>query len=217
MTKVVRFGPGWSAFILSALLVMSAILLPACARGQGDDPLAGDQPKATTSGGGVDREKGELPKGAPTSEVNDANSLAPALESLKRAEPLQYVYVLVAAIVCYLVGWLILRLVVPSESPGSAGCFGCFTGAATFLGFLTMVLFGWILPAALPEWLVWSVVALLALGLIVFAVRLTGARRFVAIVVGLLVLGGLVFLWMNRKSPTPVAESSGAKVESTSE
>ena len=84
------------------------------------------------------------------------------------------------------------------EAPGNAGCFGCFTSVAVWLLFLGLVFFGFILHATLPQWLIWTLLILIFFVLILFAVKLSRGRGVVALLVGLLVMGALMFLWMTQ-------------------
>lgn len=211
----------WVLVLLATIILVAASGLTARAQ---DDPLGGgDPPKVGSTAGGdeskeTEKEKekekgkeGEHREDQEQAATSDANSFQPAMDGVSQTKAMGWVYLGAAAAFAYLLGWLVLRLIIKAESPGNAGCFGCFTSAALFLGFLTMVFFGWIAPGALPEWLVWTVVGLLGLGLIVMSIRLTGARRIIALLVGLLLLGGLIFLWMAR----PQASAEGTPESAT--
>lgn len=215
-------SPHWVLVLLATIVLVAASGVTARAQ---DDPLGGgDPPKVGSTTGGdesKETEKGKEKEGEHREDqeqaaTSDANSFQPAMDGVSQTKAMGWVYLGAAAAFAYLLGWLVLRLIIKAESPGNAGCFGCFTSAALFLGFLTMVFFGWIAPGALPEWLVWTVVGLLGLALIVMSIRLTGARRIIALLVGLLLLGGLIFLWMARPTtpaapPTDTATSEAAE------
>ena len=209
----------WVLVLLATIVLVAASGVTARAQ---DDPLAGgDPPKVGTTTGGDESKETEKKEGHREDQkeqaiTSDANSFQPAMDGVSQTKAMGWVYLGAAAAFAYLLGWLVLRLIIKAESPGNAGCFGCFTSAALFLGFLTMVFFGWIAPGALPEWLVWTVVGLLALALIVMSIRLTGARRIIALLVGLLLLGGLIFLWMARPAAAPApAPTDTATAEAT--
>lgn len=209
----------WTLVLLATIILVAASGVTARAQ---DDPLGGgDPPKVGMTTGGDESKETEKKEERREDQKeqaasSDANSFQPAMDGVSQTKAMGWVYLGAAAAFAYLLGWLVLRLIIKAESPGNAGCFGCFTSAALFLGFLTMVFFGWIAPGALPEWLVWTVAGLLGLALIVMSIRLTGARRIIALLVGLLLLGGLIFLWMARPAAAPApAPTDTATAEAT--
>ncbi|MBX7135932.1 MAG: hypothetical protein K1X67_24960 [Fimbriimonadaceae bacterium] len=217
----------WVLALFATIILVAASGVTARAQ---DDPLAGgDPPKVGSTTGGdeskeTEKEKekekekeGEHREDQEHAATSDANSFQPAMDGISQTKAMGWVYLGAAAAFAYLLGWLVLRLIIKGESPGNAGCFGCFTSAALLLGFLTMVFFGWIAPGALPEWLVWSVVGLIGVALIVMSIRLTGARRIIALLVGIVLLGGLVFLWMSRPGKAPSGSEVPAATDSVEE
>lgn len=183
---------GWRGIVLLVLaLVLALAVSPSF--GQPDDPLAGGDPPAAGSATGDGGAAPPMAGGPVRSET-----FGPALDAVREMGAMSLVWLIGAIGLSYLLGWLVLRILVPHEAPGNAGCFGCFTTAGIGLLFVTLVFFGLILPATLPEWVVWTIVAILVFGLIVMAFRLTGSRRILALLLGLILIGGLSYLWMVR-------------------
>lgn len=181
------------------LLGLMAVLLalgPTLAPAQGeDDPLGGGSTTGSVTGGesgGTEAGGGAIsgPVGAAPSD----GDLGRAMQALQDSSPAGWLWLAGALLFSYLVGWLILRVLVKHEAPGSAGCFGCFSAIGFWLLFAAFIVFGYIVKEPLPSFVTWTVAGLLLFGLIVLAFRLTGVRRIVALILGVLLILGFVLL-----------------------
>lgn len=178
--------------LLAALLALGPLM--AMAQGE-DDPLGGGTTTGTVTGGDAgSADTGSGTISGPIGTGRSDGDLGRAMQALQESAPAGWLWLGGMVLFAYLIGWLILRLLVKHEAPGNAGCFGCFSAIGLWMLFAAFILFGYIVREPLPSFLTWTVAGLLLFGLIVMAFRLTGTRRIVALVVGLLLLLGFVFL-----------------------
>ncbi|HRI45051.1 MAG TPA: trypsin-like peptidase domain-containing protein [Fimbriimonadaceae bacterium] len=186
--------PSLRRLLRAGLLGLIAVLLafgPLFAIAQGDDdPLTGGSTAGTATGGesGGEAISGPVLGGQPDGDIGRA------MQALQDSAPAGWLWLGGMLLFSYLVGWLILRVLVKHESPGNAGCFGCFSAIGFWLLFAAFILFGYIVREPLPNFLTWTIAGLLLFGLIVMAFRLTGTRRIVALVIGLLLILGFALV-----------------------
>lgn len=202
---------------LSGLIAVLLAFGPMFALAQGeDDPLTGGSTAGTATGG---ESGGEAISGPVLGGQTDGD-IGRAMQALQDSAPAGWLWLGGMLLFSYLVGWLILRVLVKHESPGNAGCFGCFSAIGFWLLFAAFILFGYIVREPLPNFLTWTIAGLLLFGLIVMALRLTGTRRIVALVIGLLLILGFALL-APQFSPAatggPGAIRSGSEADVTAQ
>lgn len=99
--------------------------------------------------------------------------LPKAISEMKPADWVWFFFSLVGA---WILGWVVFYLLVKRRGlPSNSARFGCFSMVSSWLLFMALVFFVYIVPATMPEWLLWAVLGVIVLAFLI--VLITRKKR----------------------------------------